>query len=185
MLQYYISFAVNQQVFNYSLVVNNSKESHYYLQLCFMQVPRDHELVLSCTRNLVLVFSITILLTTQDVSGESILSQRVANFLRKRNLKTKSKVSFIGKSFRRKDNFHNSFHNSLLLIFTYILQDIGLQKWNVSLFLISFCLFIGSCYMCQCIWLHLRPISHIFLSFILIHLSHFIKFLSLIYQFEV
>ena len=162
MSQYYISFTFNQQVFNYSLVANNSKESHYYLQLCFMQVLRDHELVLSCTRNLVLVFSITILFTTQDVSGESILSQRVANFLRKRNLMTKSKVSFIGRSFRRKDNFHNSFHNSLLLIFTYILQDTSLQKWNISLFLISFCLFIGSCYMCQCIWLHLRPISHIF-----------------------
>ena len=40
-----------------------------------MQVLRDHELVLSCTRNLVLVFSIAILFTTQDVSGESILSQ--------------------------------------------------------------------------------------------------------------
>ena len=75
MSQYYISFTFNQQVFNYSLVANNSKESHYYLQLCFMQVLRDHELVLSCTRNLVPVFSIVILLTTQDVSGESILSQ--------------------------------------------------------------------------------------------------------------
>ena len=158
MSQYYISFTVNQQVFNYSLVANNSKESHYYLQLCFMQVLRDHELVLSCTRNLVLVFSIAILFMTQDVSGESILSQS----LRKRNLMTKSKVSFIRRSFRRKDNFHNSFHNSLLLIFTYILQDTSLQKWNISLFLISFCLFIGSCYICQCIRLQLRPISHIF-----------------------
>ena len=45
------------------------------LLLMVMQVLRDHELVLSCTRNLVLVFSIVILLTTQDVSGESILSQ--------------------------------------------------------------------------------------------------------------
>ena len=79
---------------------------------------------------------------------------------------------------KKKDNFHNSFHNSLLLIFTYILQDTSLQKWNTSLFLISFCLFIGSCYTYQCIRLHLRPISHIFLSFILIHLSHFIKFIS-------
>ena len=68
-------FTFNQQVFNYSLVANNSKESHYYLQLCFMQVLRDHELVLSCTRNLVLVFSIVILFTTQDVFGESILPQ--------------------------------------------------------------------------------------------------------------
>ena len=110
------------------------------------------------------------------MSLEKAFYLRVINFLRKRNLMTKSKVSFIRRSFRRKDNFHNSFHNSLLLIFTYILQDTSLQKWNISLFLISFCLFIGSCYICQCIGLHLRPISHIFLSFILIHLSHFIKF---------
>ena len=90
MSQYYISFTFNQQVFNYSLVANNSKESHYYLRLCFMQVLRDHELVLSCTRNLVLVFSIVILFTAQDVSGESILSQS-CQFSEKKKLDDKIK----------------------------------------------------------------------------------------------
>ena len=139
-----------------------------------MQVLRDHELVLSCTRNLVLVFSIVILLTTQDVSGESILSQSWEKETWWHNQRFPSQGGFS----EEKDNFHNSFHNSLLLIFTYILQDTSLQKWNTSLFLISFCLFIGSYYICQCIRLHFTPISHIFLSFILIHLSHFIKFIS-------
>ena len=123
-----------------------------------MQVLRDHELVLSCTRNLVLVFSIVILLTTQDVSGESILSQSWEKETWWHNQRFPSQEGLS----EEKDNFHNSFHNSLLLIFTYILQDTSLQKWNISLFLISFCLFIGSYYTYQCIRLHFTPISHIF-----------------------
>ena len=175
MSQYYISFTFNQQVFNYSLVANNSKESHYCLRLCFMQVLRDHELVLSCTRNLVLVFSIVILFTTQDVSGESILSQS-CQFSEKKKLDDKIKSFLHGEVFPKKRQFPQFVSQFIVTDFTYILQDTNLQKWNISLFLISFCLFIGSCYVCQCIRLHLRPISHIFLSFILIHLSHFIKF---------
>ena len=69
-----------------------------------MQVLRDHELVLSCTRNLVLVFSIVILFTTQDVFGESILPQS-HQFSEKKKLDDKIK-SFLHKEvFPKKRQF--------------------------------------------------------------------------------
>ena len=137
-----------------------------------MQVLRDHELVLSCTRNLVLVFSIAILFTTQDVSGESILSQSWEKETWWHNQRFPSQGGLFDEKTISIIRF--TIHCYWFLHISFKIRVFKNGKYPCFWFLSVF--FIGSCYICQCIGLHLRPISHIFLSFILIHLSHFIKF---------